>query len=229
MRRAGLHGAGVGVLPWLSHMTSEIRGAGNLLGHAQSGTVAAVGFDLYTQLLSQAINELKGEPVEMEFQLPPVSIPLDAHIPIKYIPSEAERIFVYKKLTAARKKEDVDDIQAELEDRYGDPPRSVWNLLALLRLRLRCKEISIGSINTEKTRIVIRFSGTHLPQDSIRTLARSFLQYDFQPGSHGTISLSDTPQKTLRAVEEMVEILAKALPDKSQEARVGVSTGLAAK
>ena len=115
----------------------EIRGAGNLLGHAQSGTVSAVGFDLYTQLLSQAINELKGEPVEAEFQLPPVSMPLDAHIPVKYIPSEAERILVYKKLTAARNKTDVDDVQAELEDRYGDPPRSVWNLLALLRLRLR--------------------------------------------------------------------------------------------
>ncbi|HEY3330675.1 MAG TPA: transcription-repair coupling factor [Capsulimonadaceae bacterium] len=206
----------------------EIRGAGNLLGKEQSGTVAAIGFDLYTQLLSQAINELKGEPVEMEFQLPPVSLPLDAHIPTKYIPSEAERILIYKKLTAIRKPDHVADVQAELEDRYGDPPRAVWNLLALLRLRLRCKEVGIGAINTEKTRIVFRFSGTHLPQDRIRLLARNFLQYDFQP-DRVTIIIGDTPQKTLRNVEEMVEAIAKVLPDKDQEARVGVSTGLAPK
>ncbi|MDR3708197.1 MAG: transcription-repair coupling factor [Capsulimonadaceae bacterium] len=206
----------------------EIRGAGNLLGKEQSGTVAAVGFDLYTQLLSQAINELKGEPVEQEFQLPPVSLPLDAHIPVKYIPSEAERILIYKKLTASRTKEHVDEIQSELEDRYGDPPRAVWNVLALLRLRLRCKEVGVGSINTEKTRIVFRFAGTNLPPDRIRLLARSHLHSEFQT-DRVTTPLADTPARTLRTVEETVELLAKALPDKSQEARVGVSTGLAPK
>ncbi|MDQ2798464.1 MAG: transcription-repair coupling factor, partial [Armatimonadota bacterium] len=104
----------------------EIRGAGNLLGAAQSGTVATVGFDLYTQLLSQAINELKGEDMEPEWEQPNVAMPLDAHIPGVYIPSEAERILIYKKLTAVRKPDDVQRIQEELEDRYGDPPRSVW-------------------------------------------------------------------------------------------------------
>lgn len=204
----------------------EIRGAGNLLGAEQSGTVADVGFDLYTQLLSQAINELKGEPAEEEFTLPPVDLPLDAHIPARYIPSEAERILIYKKLTAVRSKEDVDDLQAELEDRYGDPPRSVWNLLALLRLRLRCKEVGIGTINTERQRIVLRFSGTHLPPETITKLARTYLQYEFYT-ERVVMTISDTPAKTLTAVEGMVEILAKALPDKGREARVGVSTGMA--
>ena len=127
-----------------------------------------------------------------------------------------------------RNRTHIDDVQAELEDRYGDPPRSVWNLLALLRLRLRCKEVGVGSVNTEKTKVVIRFAGTHLPQEAIRTLGRSFLQYDFQP-DRVTVNLADTPPRSLRIVEEMVEILAKALPDKSQEARVGVSTGMAPK
>lgn len=204
----------------------EIRGAGNLLGAEQSGTVADVGFDLYTQLLSQAINELKGEPAEEEFALPPVSLPLDAHIPERYIPSEAERILIYKKLTAVRSKEDVDDLQAELEDRYGDPPRAVWNLLALLRLRLRCKEVGIGSINTERQRIVLRFSGTHLEPEAVAKLSRTYLQYEFYT-ERVVMVISDTPAKTLTAVEGMVEILAKALPDKSREARVGVSTGMA--
>lgn len=204
----------------------EIRGAGNLLGAEQSGTVADVGFDLYTNLLSQAINELKGEPAEEEFNLPPVSLPLDAHIPERYIPSEAERILIYKKLTAVRNKADVDDLQAELEDRYGDPPRAVWNLLALLRLRLRCKEVGIGTINTERNRIVLRFSGTHLEPDAVTKLSRTYLQYEFYT-ERVVMVIADTPAKTLTAVEGMVEILAKSLPDKSREARVGVSTGMA--
>lgn len=205
----------------------EIRGAGNLLGREQSGTVADVGFDLYTQLLSQAINELKGQPAEPEFMLPGVNLPLDAHIPPRYIPSEGERILMYKKLTAVRKREDVDDLQAELEDRYGDPPKSVWSLLALLRLRLRCKEIGIGSVNTEHKRVVLRFAGTHLPQDSIRALSRAFLQYEFATDKV-SLTISDTPTKTLRMVEEMVEILVNALPDSGREARVGAATDPAA-
>jgi len=79
----------------------EIRGAGNLLGAAQSGTVSTVGFDLYTQLLSQAINEMRGEETETERDLPNVALPLDALIPAAYIPSEGERILMYKKLATA--------------------------------------------------------------------------------------------------------------------------------
>jgi transcription-repair coupling factor (superfamily II helicase) len=202
----------------------EIRGAGNLLGAEQSGTVSAVGFDLYTQLLSQAINELKGEAAEVEFVLPSVNLPLDAHIPIRYIPSEAERILIYKKLTAVRKKEDVAEIQAELEDRYGDPPRSVWNLLSLLRLRLRCMELRIGGISTEQKTIQLRFRGTHLTTEAMRPLTRAFVQFEFHP-DRVVMPLPETPGKTLTAVEEMVELLAKALPDKDKEARIGVSHG----
>jgi len=202
----------------------EIRGAGNLLGAEQSGTVSAVGFDLYTQLLSQAINELKGEPAEVEFVLPSVNLPIDAHIPVRYIPSEAERILIYKKLTAVRKKDDVAEIQAELEDRYGDPPRSVWNLLSLLRLRLRCLELRIGSIMTEQKTVQIRFKGTHLTTEAMRPLIRKFVQFEFHP-DRVVIPLPETPGKTLTAVEDIVEVLAVALPDKDKEARIGVSHG----
>ena len=206
----------------------EIRGAGNLLGAEQSGTVAAVGFDLYTQLLSQAINELKGEPEEREFALPSVHLPLDAHIPVKYIPSEAERILIYKKLTAVRANADVDDIQAELEDRYGDPPRSVWNLLALMRLRLHCMAVGIGSIATEKRRIILRFVGTHLPPETVRQLSRQHLQFEFY-ADRVVMTISDTPSKTMSAVETMVDTLASALPNKDRENRIGVLAGTGAK
>ena len=172
----------------------EIRGAGNLLGAAQSGTVATVGFDLYTQLLSQAINELKGEDMEADWELPNVALPLDAHIPPRYIPSEAERILIYKKLTAVRRMDDVARIQEELEDRYGDPPRSVWNLLATLRLRLRCLEVGIGNIVAEKRRVAIRFQGTHIPMDTIKKLARLYMQHQFLPDVV-FLATSETPAR----------------------------------
>ncbi|MGI4788584.1 MAG: transcription-repair coupling factor [Janthinobacterium lividum] len=193
----------------------EIRGAGNLLGAAQSGTVATVGFDLYTQLLSQAINEMRGQPVEGEFELPNVSLPLDALIPAAYIPSEAERILMYKKLTAVRKTDDVQRIQDEFEDRYGDPPRPVWNLLAILRLRLRCAEVGISSIVAEKRRLAMRFTGTHLTQDVLKRLSRNYMQHQFLPDVVFVAS-PETPARMLTTAEEMVEVLAKFLPPKME-------------
>ncbi len=195
----------------------EIRGAGNLLGAAQSGTVATVGFDLYTQLLSSAINEMRGQPTESEFELPHVSLPLDALIPSAYIPSEAERILMYKKLTAVRKPDDVQRIQDEFEDRYGDPPRPVWNLLALLRLRLRCAEVGVSSIVAEKRRLAIRFTGTHLTQDHLKRLSRTYMQHQFLPDVVFVAS-PESPAKMLATAEEMVEVLAKFLPPKIVEA-----------
>ncbi len=189
----------------------EIRGAGNLLGAAQSGTVATVGFDLYTQLLSHAINELKGEDVQPERDLPTVTLPLDALIPSVYIPSEAERILMYKKLAAVRQADDVARIQDELEDRYGDPPKPVWNLLAMLRLRLRCAEVGISSIVAEKRRVAVRFTGTHLMQEEIKKLGRAHMQHQFLPDVV-FLATPDAPAAMLRTVEEMTEVLAKHLP-----------------
>jgi transcription-repair coupling factor (superfamily II helicase) len=136
----------------------ELRGAGNLLGAEQSGTVAAVGFDLYTQLLEQAVREFKGEPEDPRYAaLPTVDLPIAASLPEKYIPGEAQRILMYKKLAAVRDKADVARLQEEFEDRFGDPPPPVWNALNLLRLRLRCREIGIDSIATDKNKIAIKF------------------------------------------------------------------------
>ncbi len=197
----------------------EIRGAGNLLGAEQSGTVATVGFDLYTQLLSHAINELKGEDMEVETDLPGVTLPLDALIPSVYVPSEAERILMYKKLAAVRRMDDVQRIQDELEDRYGDPPKPVWNMLALLRLRLRAAAVGIGNIVAEKRRVAIRFQGTHLTQDAIKKLARTYMQHQFLPDVV-FLATPDNPARMLQAVEEMVEILAGALPPRPETAKM---------
>ena len=132
----------------------ELRGAGNLLGAEQSGTVAQVGFDLYMQLLEGAVRELKGEePNKQDVPLPTVDLPVAAIIPNSYIPSEPQRILMYKKLSAVRDRLDVSKLQEEFEDRFGDPPPPVWSLLSLLRLRLRCQEVGIESITTDSPRV----------------------------------------------------------------------------
>jgi transcription-repair coupling factor (superfamily II helicase) len=186
----------------------EIRGAGNLLGAEQSGAMLSVGFDLYCQLLSQAVQELRGEE-PVEDMLPAVDLPVTAYIPESYIPGEAERIYFYKRLSGARTLKDIENLQTELEDRFGDPPRPVWEALAILRIRLRCKEIGIASIKGDRSGITIRFAPhVRLTPEAIRLLNYAFKGHRFT--SEGVI-LPLTTHKVREQVEEMIEVLAKAL------------------
>jgi transcription-repair coupling factor (superfamily II helicase) len=193
----------------------ELRGAGNLLGAEQHGTVAAVGFDLYTQLLEQAVREFKGEePDKAQIPLPSVDLPVAAAIPEKYVPGEPQRILMYKKLSAVRDREDVNRLQEEFEDRFGDPPPPVWNALALLRLRLRCQEVGIENIATEGKKITIEFKkGVKLPVHTLKPLTAAF-----RPQGHtfaqDRVILNIVSSKALQMVEEMVEVLARALQEK---------------
>ncbi|MDO8587661.1 MAG: transcription-repair coupling factor [Armatimonadota bacterium] len=186
----------------------EIRGAGNLLGAEQHGQMAAVGFDLYCQMLSQAVMEMKGEEVE-EFNLPPVDLPLDAHIPNQYIPNEVLRILFYKKMAAVRSAKDVQKVQEELEDRFGDPPQQVWNSLAVLRLRLRCQELGIASIGTDRNQIQVRLSpGVRIPPQICHDLSIEHRRHKWAP-DHVLINPATT--RILSELEDVVEVIARAL------------------
>lgn len=191
----------------------ELRGAGNLLGAEQHGMVAAVGFDLYTQLLEQAIHEAKGEEPDKELSpLPSVDLPVAATIPEKYVPGEAQRILMYKKLAAVREFADVAKLQEEFEDRFGDPPPPVWNALALLRLRLTCQEIGIDSIATEAGKATIAFKlGVELPKHAIRplTIAYRAAGHVFEPKR--VILRLPSASKILPFVEEMIAALKEAI------------------
>ncbi len=188
----------------------EIRGAGNLLGAEQSGAMISVGFDLYCQLLADAVAEMKGEePVDES--LPPADLPVTAYIPDEYIPNEAERIFFYKKMSSVRNTEDVEGIREELEDRYGDPPASVWNALALLRLRLKAKEVGVSSIRTERKEVCLRFnSRVRLTPNAIRLLSYMFKKHRFT-GDSMIIPLSSP--KVMEEIEEMLKILERAFKE----------------
>lgn len=186
----------------------EIRGAGNLLGAEQSGAIVQVGYDLYCQLLAEAVGEMRGEEQRDE-TLPPIDLPITAHIPNDYVPSEAERIYLYKKMSAVRSVEDISGLQEEVEDRYGDPPRTVWNALAVLRLRLKAKEAGIASVRGERRDVTIRLAPhARLSPDAIKLLTYAFKNHRFTADS---VVVPLSSPKILEEVEEMVKVLERAL------------------
>lgn len=134
----------------------EIRGAGELLGSRQHGHIAALGFDMYCQMLERAVQEMRGEaPVERK----PVNLHLGVDIKItgKFLPDEADRLVVYKRLASASTCEEVDRLQAEIEDRYGHLPPTARNLFDLGRLRLIAEETGVQSIDIVEDRLIVRF------------------------------------------------------------------------
>ena len=123
----------------------EIRGAGNLLGEAQSGHIAAVGYDLYCQMVTEAVSEMKGEPTEETSDIK-VDISVDAHLPNDYVPSEDLRLEAYRKLASVRTATELSDIESEWTDRFGPLPAPAQSLLSVAALRVECYRIGISEI-----------------------------------------------------------------------------------
>lgn len=112
----------------------EIRGAGNLLGEAQSGHMEAVGYDMYCKMLGEAVNELKGGETE-EVYTTTMDLNLDAYIPPSYIKNEFQKLDIYKRIAAIETEEEMDDMMEELIDRFGDIPKKVQQLLYIALLK----------------------------------------------------------------------------------------------
>ncbi len=112
----------------------EIRGAGNVIGAEQSGHVAAVGFDMYAELLREEIADLTGQQVEAEVEIR-IDLPVDAHLPDDYVEDPNQRLALYRRIASARDATSINDVRAELVDRFGAPPEPVQRLLALAALR----------------------------------------------------------------------------------------------
>jgi transcription-repair coupling factor (superfamily II helicase) len=151
----------------------EIRGAGNLLGVKQSGHIAALGFDLYCQLLAEAVEELKarqsgevrekpvlsgveGVIVGEEKQSPSISLPLDAHIPEEYVPNLNTRLSLYHRLAKVEHIEEVGDIAREFQDRFGPLPEPVEHLLYIVKIKVLAMRAKVSSVSTQGRQIVIK-------------------------------------------------------------------------
>ena len=139
----------------------EIRGAGNLLGGAQSGHIAAVGFDLYCELVTEAVGELKGEKPVEPFEVV-LDLPIDAHLPREYVARDDVRMEAYRRLAAVVDPADVDDIRVEWQDRYGPIPEPAEALLSVARLRAECVRVRATSVSVQKG--VARIDGLDLPE-----------------------------------------------------------------
>ncbi|GAG94657.1 unnamed protein product, partial [marine sediment metagenome] len=122
----------------------EIRGAGNLLGREQHGSVSDVGFNLYCRLLEEAIKELREEKERKEEEkeiTPVIDIKIDAYISGGYIPDLKQRVKIYKKLAEIKDLEDLDRVKEELRDRYGIYPRELRNLLEIIYLKIFLRKL----------------------------------------------------------------------------------------
>ena len=133
----------------------EIRGAGNLLGEAQSGHIAAVGYDLYCQLVTEAVAEMKGESPPAEQTELRIDLPVDAHLPDDYVPTQDLRLEAYRRLAASSTASDVDDIEREWRDRYGPLPDAAANLVAVARLRSTCAALGIDDVSAMRGQVTV--------------------------------------------------------------------------
>ena len=145
----------------------EIRGAGNILGSSQSGHIAAVGLDLYTQLMEETIKELKGEEISPEID-PEINLSIPAFIPEDYIRDVNQRLVIYKRLASCVYDKEVEEIKEELSDRFGNLPAAVSNLLKVITFKNFLRKFLITGIDYNFKRIMLTFHP--LAKDSLEMI-----------------------------------------------------------
>ncbi|HEX2417475.1 MAG TPA: TRCF domain-containing protein, partial [Micromonosporaceae bacterium] len=177
----------------------EIRGAGNLLGGEQSGHIAGVGFDLYVRLVGEAVQAFKtvqagGTVQDAGVAEVKVDLPVDAHLPVDYIASERLRLEMYRKLAEVRDEAGVEEVRAELSDRYGQLPEPVTNLLQVARFRLFARRHGVTDVSSQGRHV--RFSPVSLPESKQVRLKRLYPDAVYKQATD-TVSL---PRPTTRRV-----------------------------
>jgi transcription-repair coupling factor (superfamily II helicase) len=134
----------------------EIRGAGNLLGGEQSGTIDAVGFEMYMKLLEETIRELKGEDLEDDIRAT-VNLKVDFRLDETYVPDMNQRLMIYRRIAGARSEDEIGRIVDEVRDRYGPPPTAVLNLADFGRIRVLADGLGVETIDREGSTVAIKF------------------------------------------------------------------------
>jgi len=205
----------------------EIRGAGNLLGAAQSGFIGAVGFETYAQLLAEAISARKGShAAAVDAREAVIDVKLDAFVPNDYIPQVSQKIAVYQQLASARTLDGVEDIVASVRDRFGPLPEPLANLAEITRLRVLALHAGVTRVVINEQRLTLGVgSGFQLDPAAIPRL-QSITKNKFRFGE-GKITI-DLPARTsaeqlptLRAL--LNALTSEALPSRGNEGRSSVA------
>jgi transcription-repair coupling factor (superfamily II helicase) len=208
----------------------EIRGAGNILGAEQHGHVAAVGFDLYTRLLAEAVEEQKaqfeGRTPEIERPGAVVDLPVDAHLPDDYVPDTAQKLELYRRLGRVRSAGELAAFRQELADRFGPPPQPVLRLLEVVALRLAAEEAGIASISREEGDLVVRLA-TLSRAAAVRALApmgRDAVRFGT---NQARIRLPRDPARSWALAQSVVaRLLPAAREQREQRERAAAAQGL---
>jgi transcription-repair coupling factor (superfamily II helicase) len=134
----------------------EIRGAGNLLGSQQSGHIASVGFDLYCQILAEAIHTVRGEEVAVRVE-PELRLAMQGYFPDTYIDSEAQRLALYRRLSAVTAQAELEALQQEVQDRFGPLPDIAQRLFAVMEIKLLTRQLAIERLEQRGTEVLLTF------------------------------------------------------------------------
>ncbi|MEJ4112681.1 transcription-repair coupling factor [Corynebacterium kroppenstedtii] len=185
----------------------EMRGAGNVLGAEQSGHIAGVGFDLYVRLVGEAVEAFKamadGKPIDgtdKEVKETRIDINVDAHIPISYVASERLRLAAYRDLAQAKSEQALENVRAELVDRYGQPPEEIDRLLVVARLRMVCRECGVTDVvATGAHKAAISFSPIDLPDSGRVRLARLYPGAQYRATTHNVVIPAPKKGRGIRA------------------------------
>ncbi|MDT4995212.1 MAG: hypothetical protein QOH97_5104 [Actinoplanes sp.] len=200
----------------------EIRGAGNLLGGEQSGHIEGVGFDLYVRMVGEAVAQFKGERPAEEPEVK-IDLPIDAHLPTGYINVERLRLEMYRKLAEARDNAKLDEVVAEMTDRYGEPPTEVANLIAVARFRLVARSYGLTDVSVQGRHL--RFSPLPLPDSKQLRLKRYHPDSVFKQANNQV----SVPRPSTRRIggeplrdQALLQWCAQLLKDVLGEVRAGV-------
>ncbi len=172
----------------------EIRGAGNLLGKEQHGFVSEVGFNFYCKLLEDSISELKqieaGESKEGERD-PEIQLKIESYIPVSYISDAEKRVLYYQKLSQVKKSSDLEDIEQELKDIYGPYPYEISNLLSVIDLKLKVKNLGVTQIRINPSFIVYRYNRNSRFEKNLEKLeVKNSSLYKYNKGSINELKIS---------------------------------------
>ncbi len=176
----------------------EIRGAGNLLGGEQSGHIEAIGFEMYMKLLEQAVRELRGEEIEDDTRAT-VNLNVDLRIDTSYVPEQAQRLALYRRVAAARTDAELDGVAEEAVDRYGPMPPQVLNLVDYGRVRIAADRLGIESIDRQGSAVVFTFKGQGGPDPQrVLRLVAERPEVTLAPPSSLKLDLGRVPPKAFK-------------------------------
>ena len=191
----------------------EIRGAGNILGAQQHGHMESVGYEMYCRLLDEAVKKLKGEFVQDDFETL-IDVTLDAYIPSFYIRNEEQKLEIYKKIANISTKDDYNDIQEDIEDRYGNIPKSVQYLLDTALIKSKAHSMDIISVVQKPEAVLISFRGDAKldPARITGAVIKKPLKYKFTMAANPyiTVKINDNDKKNI------LSVISEALKDIEQ-------------